>query len=288
MIRLSMLAVIVLSGLSIGGRSSAAEPDAQAASEKVKQKLLELHLRDARDYEITLDDAKTRPCRLREQPVYVWTNPGRSGGQQGAVFVWTFEGRPEVVGTIFSHPENGQRVLCHEFHSLSESTIVPTHPGSQVWQPRAGIVPRALAGAPVPADSARQRQFQLRNLAREFSAGSQDEHGTTWELRLLPKELIRYESREQGVIDGALFVLATSLGTDPEIILGLEARETKAGPQWHFIAARFSDLNLHLKYKDDEVWSSIRGGENSFDHDPQHLFRFYRDKIVPEIDELTK
>lgn len=283
--RLEALVLILLSSLA-----TAAEPPAPPAKaqrdQSVKQRLLELHVQGAKEYEIALDADKTQRCELRTQPVYVWTNPTRSGGQQGAVFVWTFQGRPEAVATIFSHPERGQRVLCHEFHSLSLATIVPTHPGPQVWQPRAGVTPRPIADAPVPADSARQRLFQLRNLARDFSATSRDEHGEAWELRLLPQPLYRYESREAKVLDGALFVYATSAGTDPEIILALEARETATGPQWHFIAARFSDLNLELKYKVDEVWSSIRGGENAFDHDPQHLFRFYRDKIIPEIDEL--
>ncbi len=80
----------------------------------------------------------------------------------------------------------------------------------------------------------------------------------------------------------------SSAGTDPEVILALEACEGDEGFQWQFAVARFSDLDLYVRHKDDEVWKSVRGGENTFNHDPQHLFRFYRDRIVDEIVDVDK
>ena len=43
-------------------------------------------------------------------------------------------------------------------------------------------------------------------------------------------------------------------------------------------------MNLWLKHKDQEVWSSIRGRENTFNYDALHRFRFYQDRFIPEID----
>ena len=80
----------------------------------------ELHTNDAASFSIYRDVERTQKLELRREPVYRWTNPTRVGGQVGEVFVWTYRGRPEVVGTIFSHPsDDGQRVICHELHSLS-------------------------------------------------------------------------------------------------------------------------------------------------------------------------
>jgi hypothetical protein len=89
------------------------------------------------------------------------------------------------------------------------------------------------------------------------------------------------------VIDGAVFALVSSAGTDPEIILLLEARKTAEGPRWVFGAARFSDMSLWLKHKDLEVWSAIRGPENTFTNDAKHRFRFYQDRFIPEINAET-
>ena len=141
-----------------------------------------------------------------------------------------------------------------------------------------------MPGAPAPAASAAQRAVQIRALAREFSGRSLSDTGQAWELRLLPRPLYRYESTDPDVIDGAVFALVSSAGTDPEIILLLEARKTPEGPRWVYGAARFSDMSLWLKHKDQEVWSAIRGRENTFNHDAGHRFRFYQDRIVPEID----
>lgn len=145
-----------------------------------------------------------------------------------------------------------------------------------------GIELKPVPGTPTPADSPAQRGTQGRGLARNFSGRSLSDAGESWELRLLPRPLYRYEGPD--VIEGAVFALVSTAGTDPEILLLLEARKTPEGPRWLFAAARFSDMNLWLKHKDQEVWSSIRGGENTFNHDAQHRFRFYQDLIVPEID----
>jgi hypothetical protein len=80
-----------------------------------------------------------------------------------------------------------------------------------------------------------------------------------------------------------LFTLVSSAGTDPEIILMLEARKGQSGPEWFFGAARFSDMNLWLSHKNRQVWTSIRSDENTFYHDAKHRFRFYQDRFIPEL-----
>ncbi len=245
------------------------------------EKLLALHTEQAASYAIYRDAARAQKLDLRREPVYRWSNPIRSNGQEGDVFVWTYRGRPEVIASIFSHPRDDrtERRLCHELLSLSEAVLVVDRDSPNRWEPKApGVEMKAVPGAPPPA----QRATQGRALAREFSGRSLSEAGEAWELRLLPRPLYRYEGPD--VLEGAIYAFVSTAGTDPEILLLLEARKTPEGPRWVYAGARFSDMDLWLKHKDKEVWTSIRGGENTFNHDALHRYRFFQDLIVPEIE----
>lgn len=264
----------------------AEEPVRSPASAKKVNRFQALHVADAAEYTIYRDSQRREKLELREKPVYDWTNVTRSGGQVGSVFVWTYKGRPEVVGSIFSNPvveEPGQRAVLHELHTLSTKVLIPERSAAKQWQPRAGVDFKPIPDAPTPADSDRQRNFQLRALARQFAARSIDYDKHTWELRLLPQPLFRYESADPEVLDGALFAFVTSAGTDPEVIVAIEARRAGEGYQWQYLVARFSDLDLYVKLQDKEVWTSIRGGENVWDNDPQHCYRLFIDRRIAEL-----
>jgi hypothetical protein len=264
-----------------GGENSLADRVAKARS----RQLLELHTADAARYSIFRDSNRTQKLELKREPVYRWTNPTRSNGQEGDVFVWTYLGRPEVIACIFSHPSSeNQRTICHELQSLSLAVLVVDRTAAEQWVPQApGVDLKPVEGAPEPAGNPALRMAQIRALAREFTGRSLGEQGQAWELRLLPRPLYRYESSDPDVIDGALFALVSSAGTDPELILVLEARKGQSGPQWLFGAARFSDMSLWLNHKSHEVWSAIRSNENTFNHDAKHRYRFLHDRRIPEL-----
>jgi hypothetical protein len=76
---------------------------------------------------------------------------------------------------------------------------------------------------------------------------------------LLTQPLYRYEGLDpgkldRGVLDGAIFSFA--VGTDPEVLLVLEARQLKDGARWEFAIARFHYVEMKAKYKDREVFSA--------------------------------
>ncbi|MCI0361334.1 MAG: hypothetical protein L0211_22860, partial [Planctomycetaceae bacterium] len=175
----SMLLALVLAG---------AEPaaDPPKASAQAQQRLAELHLADARTWNMYLDEGHSAKAELVEKPIYVWTNPTRSHGQHGAVFVWNDRGRPVAVGSIFSHPETGKRMVCHEFHSLATGTLLPERgPDDQRWEPKSAIKFQPLPEAGVPDASPVRRLIQMRSLARDFTAHSIDYQMERWQLRLL-------------------------------------------------------------------------------------------------------
>ena len=138
-------------------------------------------------------------------------------------------------------------------------------------------------GCAAPARSASLRLTQMRTLARDFAARTQDSEDLHWELRLLPQPLYRYESTDPSVLDGADFAFVTSAGTDPEAILVLEARNPERGdaPVWHFAVARFTDLNLWVSHQGKIIFTATSIPLNGIDHDRKDRYRVFKDRVIP-------
>lgn len=261
-------------------KTAQCDDDSLAPDSKAIKQLKEIYRNDATEYSIYRDAELLQKLELREEPAYIWTNVVR--GQSGSVFVWTWHGRPEVIASIFSQPtEGGRREFVHELHSLSTATLVPQRLSANQWVPKAGLKRMAIPGAPKPAELPRQRLIQMRDLTKEFTARSESSKQEAWELRLLPQPMFRYQSNDSEVIDGALFAFVTSAGTDPEVLLVIEAvKEGDAAPIWTYAIGRFSDHSLYVSHREKEIWTSVRGGENSLYFDAKHLYRLFIDRTV--------
>jgi hypothetical protein len=249
-----------------------------------KARLLELFLEEARDYSLYRDQGGEEKLELQEKPVYVWTNPLVANGQFGAVYVWTWQGRPEAVGSIFVYnfAGTGRFGLMHEFHSLSEATLQTTRnkPHETRWTPEAGLMREALQDERPPAKSPAARLAQMRALARAFAIHSISPKGERWELRLLPQPLYRYNVGGPTVIDGALFSFVTSAGTDPELMILIEARQTADGPRWHYAPVRFTGFDLFVDFKGRQVWKSFNAEIKGKGHNLVHTYHVYRDRFI--------
>jgi hypothetical protein len=142
-------------------------------------------------------------------------------------------------------------------HSLSLSGISAERDGVLLWQPqKAGIALNNVTDAAKPAESASRRLQQMRELAGRFSARLVDQRvkvdGERQELRLLTQPLYRYRSTDPEVLDGALFGIV--LGTDPEVFLLLEARQSGDNRTWQYGLARMNIDPIAVSYMDKEVW----------------------------------
>ncbi len=259
-------------------------PGADDASSALAKKMLPVYSKDAADYSIAVASAPAKALELKKEPVFEWSNPTREGAQQGVVFLWLRDGRPAALGSIFSQPHDkpAGRQVIHEFHALDTEKLIVTRPKGALneWKPEAGLVRKVLTDAPAPAATAPARLLQMRKLAAEFTGHSSDPDKQRLELRLLPTPLYRYPAARTGVIDGALFTLVSTVGTDPEVLVLVEAREEGDKIRWEYACARFSDRNLYVRRNDKDVWSSVRSDTNAFNNDPQHLYRLYADKVV--------
>ena len=158
---------ILIALATVPGQPPVAKDDAatQESARTKRERLLEIYASEAREYTIYRDATHKERVELRPEPVYVWTNPVRSKGQDGVVYVWTCRGGAEVLSSFFSFPATGPRSMAHEFQSLSLSALDVEHAGTPArpWTPlAAGIDLAPIPAAPAPGPSAAQRLPQMR------------------------------------------------------------------------------------------------------------------------------
>jgi hypothetical protein len=149
------------------------------------------------------------------------------------------------------------------------------------WKPQDGLAREVLGDAGIPADAPAVRKTQMGKLAEGFTGhtfASADKK--RYDLRLLPTPLYRYPAAKTGVVDGAVFALVSEAGTDPEVLLVVEARETAGKLCWEYALGRFSDCEIHVSLKGKEVFSSIPSEANPYPYNPKHTYRTYQDKVV--------
>lgn len=205
----------------------------------------------AGDDEVPLDFQKT--------PILRWPNI-RRGTQFGGTFIWTRDGRPEVIACIWDWEEAG---MWFGIQSFSASKVVAKKGGGTFWRSdRPDLEFKKFDGVAPPADSPIKRLSQMKELAGRFRARVHNGGKNTEELRLLTTPVYRYKSGN--IVDGSLFAFVE--GTDPEVMLHFEARRLSTGKsqetQWHYAISRRSSFGVEAMLDDKNIWSveETRGG----------------------------
>lgn len=197
-----------------------------------------------------------RPFHFESQPALSWSNPARKTSA-GAMFLWTDSGRPKVALCVYP---DGTEVIDLEFQSLSEGPLTADSGDQLLWQPsESGLTWETIQLDQQPKKSPFQRLRQMRTIAREFSARLTPPNKNPIELRLLETPVYRYKLPKQApalsftLIDGAIFCFVQ--GTDPEVIVMLEAHEEKNGERtWRYALARMSMVPMQVYRNAALVW----------------------------------
>jgi hypothetical protein len=236
--------------------NAGAQPPAKEEPEEPK-KLNEAIEKSVNWYEVVPEEGAEA---LAPVPVLRWRNVVRGQEGEAMMVVWAHNGRPAAMTSIY--PWQGK--MCHEFDSLSRGTkLFAREKDRVIWSPAAaGVEFKAVPKAPAPAKTAAERLRQMKALAEGFKAtmtGWQADNSDQESLRLLPRPLYRYDlagakDADPKLLDGALFAYVQ--GTDPEVILMLEAVGTAEQAEWQYAFVRATSGGLEVKLGDEVVWSA--------------------------------
>ena len=194
-----------------------------------------------------------------EEPIYRYDDPTRAT-DDGTVWAWGRTGRPVALLTLSAGKLSGaeRHCLC-EWTSLSPAPLAAAGLNPQVWAPASADLPfRPIPESPAPGETAAARSRQLGELSRRFRAyenfGTAAAGVTRFDLRFLPRPIHRYADPAAGLVDGAIYVFAN--GTNPEVILLIEARRDGASPPaWAYGFTRTAGAELHATIDGAEVWT---------------------------------
>ncbi len=250
--------LLVLASVGVAQAQTSEKKDKAKPEPESQRWLRDYYANEAAKYEFFVDEARTIPMTFVEKPIFRWK---QDNDWSGDVFVWTHQGRPQMVGCILaSLVTAGTRSVAHEFHSLALQGL-PRTPmvANGSWKPEMGLKLIPFDETAPPATSFALRLTQMRALARDFTSVMKVDE-KEWELRWLPQPIYRYSAPDAKVIDGGLFAYVWTRGTDPEMLLMLECRDEKPQPRWYFAPVNFTSRPLRLTLKDREVWNSLSGG----------------------------
>lgn len=209
--------------------------------------------------EIATTDTDPLPLHRHPEPVLRWSNP-TAGEVYGDIFVYTLAGRPMCMVSYyrFFSPNWGSTL---EVHSLSPQGIVGREQGKPFWTPMAaGVTYTALENVERPAANPAARLVQMRRIADEFQVQLMDTRsndvGVKRALRRLTQPVFRFPRPEtkSDYFDGAIFAFVE--GTDPELLLLMDAVGDKDKSVWRFAIARMNRDAISVTHRDRQVWQA--------------------------------
>jgi hypothetical protein len=264
-----ILAVGLLWGLalSFGLRATGEEPakkPAKADPAEEPEKINEM-IEKAIDWYDVFPDAKAEKA-LKPVAACRWRSVVRGQKGEALMALWVHNGRPVAAASIY--PWEGKMV--HEFDSLSrEAKLVVREKGEVIWEPQAaGVEFKAVPNAPAPAKTAAARLRQMKVIAEGYQAtmtGWAQDNTDQEVLRFRPSPLLRYDlanekDADPNLLDGGVFAYVQ--GTDPEVVLILEAIKTEDKTEWQAAFVRATSGGLEVKLGDELVWSAKKHPAN--------------------------
>ena len=109
--------------LTISLAAGQVEPAALEAEPELDAKLLarwgEVYLKEAQQYEMFLGEGREMPLELQPKPVFRWAEPLARNKFNGVIYVWTYQGRPEVIGSIWAKGELDRPGKLHALPHVS-------------------------------------------------------------------------------------------------------------------------------------------------------------------------
>ncbi len=165
----------------------------------------------------------------------------------GTLWLWQSGSRPVAVLCLFFI--RGQ--WNYEHVSLTDHALEVTGRPDWTWEPVAKSRQWFRLEHPV-SDNPAARGRQMRSAVRELKA-SEFHRRQTYVLRLMPRPLYMYADEDASILAGGLFAL--SHGTNPEVIVQIEARRDAPGKAAWFVSfARLSAAEVTISRAEKVLW----------------------------------
>jgi len=193
-------------------------------------------------------DRKGTVLELLKTPVLRCNDPTRDE-MDGALWLW-LEGKRPVAALCILFYTSGK--WNYEHIALADDAVVVTGRQAWAWHPKAVSRIWKQIDEPVP-ETSRARQTALRSLARRIEA-SEVRRGESFALRLLERPIYTYSDEQLGIVEGAIF--AMSYGTNPEVLVQIEARATDGKAAWYVALARMSAAEITVTMGSKELWKA--------------------------------
>jgi hypothetical protein len=213
---------------------------------------------------ITITSAdETIPRRMQPSPLFRYDDETR-GYIDGTVWRLGESGRPLAIVTAELHPNylgSGQKIV-YDLLCLTERRFMLRSQDIPGWSPQGTAVElHPLPDAPPPAAAPAVRLAQIKQQARRFTATQEvSEIDTQFvHLRLLPREIDRYQPIASDLADGAMFLLVN--GRNPALVLVVETD----GQRWQWGVGRLTlPSNLEVFLDERSVWKQPRNPPNGW------------------------
>ena len=227
------------------------KPDAADAAETEQRKQTRQRMLDrwGKLRALVRIGGKEKEIERVAEAVFSYAEPTRETGGIGTLWVFGTKGRPAAL--LAQSKADGRSVWGYELAALAEGVSVEMHDGWK-WTPKSALKMTPFEKSLPPADSDVRRLSQLKSLVEPFSI-SEEYGGQSFELRLLPRPIHRYQDEKDGLIDGALFIFAH--GTNPEIVAVIECRKETSGPVWSYGFLPLAGAGVTARLDGKTVWS---------------------------------
>ena len=248
------LVVIALFGAFLAGEIAADDPNSELSTDlPVRERKLTSRLNEAELKRWSFATKNGNTLSVSE-PVMRWSHYD-IGRYYGDLHVVTANERPVAIFAMFRwfHPTT-PAYFCAT--ALDDSGVIARKNGTTIWRPSTSSVDwKPLPNARPPGRSAASRLVHMRRYARRFSGEVSNrpvaDRNTFKTLRLLPQPIYRYST---DVVDGAIF--AFSEGTNPAVLVCLEADLDPAKPTWRYGIARRWSFESHMSFDNQEIWTA--------------------------------
>jgi hypothetical protein len=198
---------------------------------------------------------KDSQAKLVAEPVLRYSDNTRKQYDESSLWIFGAQGRPSAIVAIEFYVDGPKKepAWLYEIASLSVEKIAAERGDTLQWTAKGPGLPLApIEGAPPPADKPIRRLAQMKGLRQRFAAHEHSIIEGRIELRPLTSPLYRYEDAASNIIDGAIFSFAN--GTNPEVLLVLEAHQTKDSSEWRYGLVQMAGAELIVHLDGKQVW----------------------------------